>query len=100
MTTVVNMKERRFDIYIGRGSKWGNPFKITKKKSRDMVCDMYVDYFFDIGLIHSIHELKDKVLGCHCKPERCHGDFLADIVNNNIRTKEDYIKFLHKEIKE
>ena len=28
MTTVVNIKRKnvKYDIYIGRGSKWGNPF--------------------------------------------------------------------------
>jgi hypothetical protein len=25
-TTVVNLKTDDFDVYIGRGSKWGNPF--------------------------------------------------------------------------
>jgi hypothetical protein len=26
-------------------------------------------------------ELKDKTLGCWCKPEKCHGDVLAEIPN-------------------
>lgn len=97
MTSVVNIKDSKYDIYVGRGSKWGNPFKITKKRDRNDVCDMYTEYFFDIGLVHHIHELKDKILGCHCKPDRCHADFLALVVNNNIRTKEDYITIMHKE---
>jgi hypothetical protein len=25
-TTVVNCKKEPFDVYIGRGSKWGNPY--------------------------------------------------------------------------
>ena len=32
-------------------------------------------------LIESLPELKDKVLGCYCKPKRCHGDFLAKLAN-------------------
>ena len=27
-TVVVNRRKETFDVYIGRGSKWGNPFKI------------------------------------------------------------------------
>ena len=27
-------------------------------------------------------ELKDKVLGCWCKPLACHGDVLADIADS------------------
>jgi hypothetical protein len=26
--------------------------------------------------------LRNQVLGCYCKPKICHGDILADIVNN------------------
>ena len=29
MTTVVNLKKDTYDIYIGRGSKWGNPFPMN-----------------------------------------------------------------------
>ena len=28
-TTVVNIKNQQCDIYIGRGSKWGNPYKMS-----------------------------------------------------------------------
>jgi hypothetical protein len=29
-----------------------------------------------------IHELKGKTLGCFCKPEACHGDVIAEYLNN------------------
>lgn len=29
------------DIYIGRGSPWGNPFKIGRDGDRDEVCDRF-----------------------------------------------------------
>jgi hypothetical protein len=35
------------------------------------------------GLINQIHELKDKILGCWCKPDPCHGDFLVELANSN-----------------
>jgi Schitoviridae RNA polymerase len=30
-------------------------------------------------------ELKDKKLGCFCKPKPCHGDTLAELADNNGR---------------
>ena len=31
----------------------------------------------------SIKDLKGKVLGCHCHPLRCHGDYLKKLVDEN-----------------
>lgn len=81
-TTVVNIKRKnaKYDVYIGRGSKWGNPFvmKDWSDEERNRVCDEYEMWFFtQQHLVDSLPELKDKVLGCYCKPKRCHGDFLA-----------------------
>jgi Domain of unknown function (DUF4326) len=33
------------------------------------------------GLLKQIHELKDKTLGCWCKPEPCHGDVLIELAD-------------------
>lgn len=91
MTKVVNLKREDYDVYIGRGkcpktgkySKWGNPFimRNNSDEERDYVCTAYEDYFYKMGLDEDIGELKDKVLGCYCKPKRCHGDFLARLAN-------------------
>ena len=83
-TTVVNIKNtKNYDVYIGRGSKWGNPFKMqnNSQKERDRVCQEYERYYYSSGLDKHIHELKGKILGCYCKPLRCHGDFLAEQAN-------------------
>jgi len=84
MCKVVNLKKAKYDIYIGRGSKWGNPFimKDYSQQERDRVCDEYEKWFWTTDLPKQLHELKDKILGCYCKPKRCHGDFLAKEVNN------------------
>ena len=37
MTEVVNKKSSSFDVYIGRGSKWGNPFTMNSESTRDVV---------------------------------------------------------------
>jgi hypothetical protein len=70
-------------IYIGRGSKWGNPFvmKDYSQEERDRVCDEYEKWFWTTDLPNQLSELKNKTLGCYCKPKRCHGDFLANEVN-------------------
>ena len=83
---VVNIKNQKYDIYIGRGSKWGNPFKMknNSKEERNRVCDNYEKYFFSTKLPFDIHELHGKILGCFCKPERCHVDFLAKLANEGI----------------
>ena len=86
VTTVVNLRKEPYDIYIGRGSKWGNPFKITFNTTRNEVIDMYCLYLYEDRnkhLLDSLHELRGKVLGCYCKPYACHGDVL-------VRALEEY----------
>ncbi len=78
MTKVVHCKRESYDVYIGRGSKWGNPFIIGTDGSRDEVIAKYENYIMNKPeLLADIHELKGKVLGCYCKPKTCHGDILA-----------------------
>ena len=74
-------------VPIDRTSDWGNPFIMGTKEDtadgdRDTVCDNY-DMFFQLKLSLQVRigELKGKVLGCWCFPDRCHGDFLAAQAN-------------------
>tara|TARA_R100001510_G_scaffold50995_1_gene50428 strand:+ start:1167 stop:1424 length:258 start_codon:yes stop_codon:yes gene_type:complete len=65
------------DVYIGRGSKWGNPYVIGKDGNRDEVIEKYRLYIERTPeLLCAISELKGKNLVCFCKPQRCHGDIL------------------------
>jgi hypothetical protein len=83
LTEVVHCKKAPYDIYIGRPSKWGNPFKIGPDGTREEVIAKYKEWFKkQPELTNSITELKGKVLGCWCKPHSCHGDFLAALANN------------------
>ena len=84
MTTVVNIKKHGLhDVYIGRPTKWGNPFKIGRDGTREEVLEQYREYF--ISRPHLLEaakkELKDKILGCYCKPLPCHGDIIAEIID-------------------
>lgn len=78
---VVNIQCEPYDIYIGRGSKWGNKFIIGKDGDREEVIRKYREWILQNKyLLSCLHELKDKVLGCHCKPFLCHGSVLVELV--------------------
>lgn len=85
---VVHCKKDPYDVYIGRGSKWGNPFKIGEHGDREEVISKYEAYIMsNPELISQLHELNGKVLGCWCKPKTCHGDILKWMVENEIWLK-------------
>lgn len=84
-TKVVHCKKEKFDVYIGRPSIWGNPFKIGVDGNRKEVIAKYKDYVYhNPYLISSLHELKGKILGCYCKPLACHGDILVELLEKDI----------------
>ena len=79
---VVHCKKEPYDIYIGRGSKWGNPFKIGEHGSREEVIRRYEEYVrANPNLLNSLGELKGKTLGCWCRPKACHGDVLVKLIH-------------------
>ena len=87
---VVNIKkDDDFDVFCGRPSKWGNPFTHLKGKTyaefvvdtREEAIENYRGYILNNPeLMASLPELKDKILGCFCKPLSCHCDILAELV--------------------
>jgi hypothetical protein len=80
--SVVHCKKSPHDVYIGRPSKWGNPFVIGKDGDRDQVVKKYKEWVTQQPhLMGSLTELKGKVLGCWCSPNACHGDVLVDLAN-------------------
>ncbi|ELY3731976.1 DUF4326 domain-containing protein [Cronobacter sakazakii] len=89
LTLVVNKdKGEKFDVYIGRGTIWGNPYQIGVDGDRDEVIRKF-KYDFDKGFLKpfdniekNFSALKGKVIACHCKPYACHGDIIADYINS------------------
>lgn len=106
MCTVVNIKKKELiknnyldfidwhkhtnHIYIGRNmsfyvpgteqSIWANPFSV-KKYGRAECLKLYREYVCkNPHLWTKLPELKDKVLGCWCHPEPCHGHVLQELV--------------------
>ena len=81
-TKVVHCKRDDYDVYIGRGSKWGNPFVIGKDGTREEVIDKYRKYLImrKPKLLDSLEELEGQRLGCWCSPKACHGDVLVELI--------------------
>ena len=63
------------DVYIGRPSKWGNPFSLRKFSRNEAICN-YEKYLKNSKTFEQISELDGKKLFCHCAPLPCHGDIL------------------------
>lgn len=90
-TTVVNLYKGPYDVYIGRAGKgqsghFGNPFQIMNGEKRGATLERFRKYFYDRiatdpDFKKSIQELKGKRLGCFCKPKACHGDIIAEYLN-------------------
>lgn len=89
LTLVVNRdKGDNYDLYIGRGSVWGNPYRIGHDGDRGEVIRKY-EYDFDRKFLRAFEnfeknseDVRGKVLGCHCKPYACHGDIIAKFFNS------------------
>lgn len=78
-------------VYVGRPTKWGNPFKIGDtyngvKLERGMAVEQFRDWllYSDQGLKlqDDIRQhLRGKDLVCYCAPKPCHADILLEVAN-------------------
>ena len=69
-------------VYVGRPTKWGNPFTIGVDGDREEVIKKYKEWFpKQKDLKDSLVELKQKDLLCWCAPKPCHADFLLKLAN-------------------
>lgn len=97
-TRVVHLSQPH-DVYIGRPSMWGNPFKITPRRSRTQAIRSYAKYLLRKPHLITLakQELRGKVLGCFCYPLGCHGDVLAAFADRQLTkraTSEDIEEFI------
>lgn len=85
MCTVLN--KRKSDapagaVYIGRGSKWGNPFRIGLDGDRAAVVAKHARWLRrQHHLLRALDELRGRDLICFCAPLACHGDLLSRLAN-------------------
>ena len=77
-------------VYIGRGSKWGNPFSHMsnttakfKVDTREQAVSAYEDWLTKHPELirQAKKELRGKDLLCFCAPKLCHGNVLLRIAN-------------------
>ena len=93
MAKVLNRRTDKIGIgaiYVGRPSKWSNPFKIGvyyqgRVMTREDTIEAYRDWllYSDASqtLLPQIGELKGKDLVCWCAPLPCHADILLELAN-------------------
>jgi hypothetical protein len=95
---VVNKNLEPFDVYIGRGSPFGNPFPVHNGEfTLEESLHLYEHYLFDKIMTESdfkskFLQLEGKKLGCFCKKARsdseeykndrtpCHGDVIVKLI--------------------
>lgn len=89
---VVHCKRDGFDVYVGRPTVWGNPFKLGEHESRGATIERYERW---LKTQHALvaraqRELKGKILSCWCAPKGgvdseaaaiCHAQILARVAN-------------------
>lgn len=94
---VVHCKKEPYDVYIGRPSKWGNPFSYKpntlakyRVKNREESIQKYREWIrTQPQLLAALHELLGKTLGCWCKPLPCHGDVLVELINEMLLDRKE-----------
>ena len=88
---VVHCKREPYDVYIGRPSRWGNPYSHLdgtlaefRVESREQAIIMFETWIrSQPNLMADVHQLRDKVLGCWCSPKACHGDVLIRLAEES-----------------
>ena len=81
-TRVVHCRRERYDVYIGRPSRFGNPFVVGRDGTRDECIARYRLWLrTQPQLLAELPRLRGKVLGCWCAPRPCHGDVLAELAD-------------------
>lgn len=97
-TIVVNQRTSAFDVDIGRGSPFGNPYTHMRARGDHRAAVIVANRDIAIARYHrwlttdeeitgwpkptlaQILSLAGKRLGCWCKPMSCHGDILVEMI--------------------
>ena len=104
-TRVVNSRTEKYDVYIGRakhGMHFGNPFShkeltlaAVRVESREQAVRLFGEWIRGSDrlmnveperrrwILNHLSLLKDRTLGCFCKPAACHGDVLAALADES-----------------
>lgn len=73
-------------IYVGRPTKWGNPYIPDEPSERQEAVDLFREWWLQLaerGYGHDISELRGKDLACWCPLDQpCHADVLLKLANS------------------
>jgi hypothetical protein len=104
-TRVVHCQKESYDVYIGRPSKFGNPYTHIKErntkaefivKNREEAIEKYKEWLLNNPeILFEIMSLEGKTLGCWCHPKKCHGDVIVEMINK-IKMGYDIQKHRHR----
>lgn len=89
--SIVKKEDRRLVKAIQEAKFWANPFRLatydTPSSRRDSV-EKYQEWCEYTGRKHFAHSLKNRILGCWCKPMLCHGDYLIRLSETTVKTED------------
>ena len=98
MCRVLNKRKagaRAEAVYVGRGSKWGNPFRIGPDGDRAAVIAKHERWLADQHhLLRALDELRRRDLVC--APLACHGDLLLWLANATRDERIAWWRGLHR----
>ena len=82
LNKLVRNSEHANSVYIGRGSAWGNRYKIGVHGDRAEVIRKYREYAEAVILEYPdwLEPLNGNDLVCFCAPLACHGDVLLEMI--------------------
>lgn len=82
-----HLKDKRGDVFIGRGGPFGNPFSLEVfRNDRELVLELFTQYFLTqlanlTDYAKAVWEIpRDKNLICYCAPLLCHGNVIRDFL--------------------
>ena len=78
-----------WDVKVDRCSILGNPFVMAGEKDRDLVCDKYEIWFYNVNKEVQIQNELNRLgtilskygklnLFCWCNPKRCHAETIRE----------------------
>ena len=94
-TKVVNIYKENPDVFITRPSPLSNPHPIgycqicRENHTREQAIKMFQAYFldkldFDLEFKLLVESVRGKSLGCCCVPLPCHGNVIAEYLNQTV----------------
>ena len=102
MTTVVNITKEKCDVYIGRWGKYpgvrhlnntpigqkgwlGNPYAVEIYGRTECIRLYQLDFMDRLSepdFLEAVLAIRGKKLGCYCSPLACHGNIIANFLDN------------------